>query len=191
MAYIFLLKTWPEDATSTEIEAIRQVMIQDMKILEGIAPESGAYLNEVRSTRPFTMLQLSSIFPILSVAYRLRDTNSIGRNPSLGLTTISSERSRENMTLNRASSFTKVRDQTNGTQTWSAESESVSNLPLPLLVPVSRGARAGRGLSPMSRPGRYGSTTQDNYVVRLTFHPVPRFIFIPPNCLLSTPPLFP
>ena len=38
----------------TEIEAARQLLVRDMKILEGIAPESGAYLNEVRVTRLFT-----------------------------------------------------------------------------------------------------------------------------------------
>ena len=186
MVLTILLKTWEEDANSTEIEAIRQVMIQDMKILEDIAPESGAYFNEVRSTPLFTMPQFSSFF-LLFVAYRLRDTNSIGRNPSSAVTTISSERSSENMTRNRSSSFTKVWDQTNGTQTWSAESESVSNLPLPLLVTISRGARAGGGLSRTSRPGRYGSTTQDNYVVRLTFHLVPRLISS--HHIVSSPPV--
>jgi len=39
--------TWRDGADLTEIEAARQVLIEDMKILEGIAPESGAYLNEV------------------------------------------------------------------------------------------------------------------------------------------------
>jgi hypothetical protein len=36
--------------TVTEIDAARQVLIQDMKILEGLAPNSGAYLNEVRDS---------------------------------------------------------------------------------------------------------------------------------------------
>jgi len=46
---------WEEGASSTEIEARRQYLIQNMKIIEGIAPESGAYLNEVRSlTTPST-----------------------------------------------------------------------------------------------------------------------------------------
>jgi len=40
--------TWRDGANLTEIEAARQLFIQDMKILEGIAPESGAYFNEVR-----------------------------------------------------------------------------------------------------------------------------------------------
>ena len=43
--------TWQEGANLMEIEAARQLFIQDMKILEGIAPESGAYFNEVRVLR--------------------------------------------------------------------------------------------------------------------------------------------
>ena len=39
---------WQDGATLAEIDVARQFLIQDMKILEGIAPESGAYLNEVR-----------------------------------------------------------------------------------------------------------------------------------------------
>ena len=47
LALAALFTTWQDDADLTEIEAARQLLIQDMKILEGIAPESGAYLNEV------------------------------------------------------------------------------------------------------------------------------------------------
>ena len=54
--------TWQEGSNLTEIEAARQLFIQDMKILEGIAPESGAYSNEVRFTHIFTVLRLSSFF---------------------------------------------------------------------------------------------------------------------------------
>ena len=43
-----MIEGWKDGATITEIDAARQVLIQDMKILEGIAPDSGAYLNEVR-----------------------------------------------------------------------------------------------------------------------------------------------
>jgi len=46
--------TWRDGANLTEIEAARQLFIQDMKILEGIAPESGAYFNEVRIPCLFT-----------------------------------------------------------------------------------------------------------------------------------------
>jgi hypothetical protein len=49
LAFVFLSTTWRDVANLTEIEAARQLLIQDMKILEGIAPESGAYFNEVRS----------------------------------------------------------------------------------------------------------------------------------------------
>ena len=51
---------WPEGTNSTEIEAIRQVIIQDMKILEALAPESGAYFNEVRASHIHTILQVLS-----------------------------------------------------------------------------------------------------------------------------------
>ena len=53
LVYMTLGTVWQDGANSTEIEAARQRLIQDMKILEGIAPESGAYLNEVRVRRPF------------------------------------------------------------------------------------------------------------------------------------------
>ena len=39
---------WKDGANVAEIDVARQLLIQDMKILEGIAPDSGAYLNEVR-----------------------------------------------------------------------------------------------------------------------------------------------
>ena len=42
--------TWQDGANLTEIQAARQLLVQNMKILEGIAPESGAYLNEVRES---------------------------------------------------------------------------------------------------------------------------------------------
>ena len=50
LIYTTLGTSWDDGANLTEIEAARQLLIQDMKILEGIAPESGAYLNEVRVT---------------------------------------------------------------------------------------------------------------------------------------------
>jgi len=53
LVYASTSATWQDGANSTEIDAARQRLIQDMKILEGIAPESGAYLNEVRVRRPF------------------------------------------------------------------------------------------------------------------------------------------
>ena len=51
LVYTTLGTGWEDGADSTQIDAARQLLIQDMKILEGIAPESGAYLNEVRTTR--------------------------------------------------------------------------------------------------------------------------------------------
>jgi hypothetical protein len=41
---------WLDGANSTEIAAAREPLIHDMKLLEGIAPESGAYLNEVKNS---------------------------------------------------------------------------------------------------------------------------------------------
>jgi hypothetical protein len=46
LVYTILVTTWPEGANETQIDATRQRLIQDMKTLEGIAPDSGAYLNE-------------------------------------------------------------------------------------------------------------------------------------------------
>ena len=48
LVYTTIGTIWQDGANSTEIQAARQLVVQDMKILEGIAPESGAYLNEVR-----------------------------------------------------------------------------------------------------------------------------------------------
>ena len=47
MAYIVLSATWRDGANSTEIAAAREILLQDSKIVEAIAPESGSYLNEV------------------------------------------------------------------------------------------------------------------------------------------------
>ena len=46
LVYTVLVTTWPEGSDETQIEAIRQRLVQDMKTLEGVAPNSGAYLNE-------------------------------------------------------------------------------------------------------------------------------------------------
>ena len=61
LALAVLFTAWQDGADLTEIEAARQLLIQDMKTLEGIAPESGAYFNEVRVLRLFTVLRLSSL----------------------------------------------------------------------------------------------------------------------------------
>ena len=47
LALVSVGRPWREGTNLTEIEATRQLLIEDMRILEGIAPESGAYLNEV------------------------------------------------------------------------------------------------------------------------------------------------
>ena len=65
LAYVTLGTTWQDGDNLTEIEAARQLLVQNMKILEGIAPESGAYLNEVRVSRLSTIPRLSSFFNIL------------------------------------------------------------------------------------------------------------------------------
>jgi hypothetical protein len=121
--------TWRDGSNLTEIEAARERLIRDMKTLEGIAPESGAYLNEVRVPRLFTIPQLSFFCfkKSSSHARRLRDTNSTGRNPSSVLTTISSEPSSRNTIQTLCSSFTKVSDQTSGMQISSARSDTAPN----------------------------------------------------------------
>ena len=116
---------WQDGANSTEIEAVRQVLIRDMKILEGIAPESGAYLNEVRISRLPTTLQLRSF--LHPVARRLRDTSSTGRNLSSAPTTTSSWTSSVNTTRNLFSLFIKVSGQTGGMKISFARSEAASN----------------------------------------------------------------
>ena len=62
LVYTGIGMTWQEGANLTEIEAARQLFIQDMKILEGIAPESGAYSNEVRVLHLPVVPRLSSFF---------------------------------------------------------------------------------------------------------------------------------
>ena len=66
LAFTTLSTSWRDGASLTEIDAARQVLIQDMKILEGIAPESGTYFNEVRvpclSTDPSTRFFFKILF---------------------------------------------------------------------------------------------------------------------------------
>jgi hypothetical protein len=65
VAYATVGTSWKDGANETEINAARQVVIQDMKILEGIAPDSGAYLNEVGVTsqvRPRPFQRVFSLF---------------------------------------------------------------------------------------------------------------------------------
>ena len=47
LVYATLGTGWTDGANATQIQTARELLVQDMKILEGIAPESGAYLNEV------------------------------------------------------------------------------------------------------------------------------------------------
>ena len=61
MAYTVIGGGWPEGANSTEINAVRQVIMEDMRIIEALAPDSGAYFNEVRAPPIQTMLQVLSL----------------------------------------------------------------------------------------------------------------------------------
>ena len=67
LVYTVLGTGWKDGANSTEIEAARQLLIRDMKILEGIAPESGAYLNEVRVSHPSAVPQRDFSFTLRCV----------------------------------------------------------------------------------------------------------------------------
>ena len=49
LVYVGVDTSWPDGANETEINAARQAFIQDIKVIEGIAPDSGAYLNEVNN----------------------------------------------------------------------------------------------------------------------------------------------
>jgi len=61
LAYTLIATGWREGANSTEIAAVREHFVHDMKTLEGIAPESGAYLNEVKKSHTQIMhIQLVS-----------------------------------------------------------------------------------------------------------------------------------
>ena len=127
LVYTTLGTGWQDGTNFTQIQADRQLLIQDMKIIEGIAPDSGAYLNEVR----FSELDFSPFKKKLTgrVAYvcRLRDTNSTGRSHSSALTSISSAPSSRNTIRNPSSSFMRVLDQRTGTRISSAGSETASN----------------------------------------------------------------
>jgi hypothetical protein len=46
LVYTVVGTGWQDGTNFTQIQADRQHLIQDMKIIEGIAPDSGAYLNE-------------------------------------------------------------------------------------------------------------------------------------------------
>ena len=57
LVYTTLGTSWQDGASLTEINIARQLLIQNMKVLEGISPESGAYFNEVRLPRLSTTLR--------------------------------------------------------------------------------------------------------------------------------------
>lgn len=48
LAFVALSTYWQEGANLTEIEAARRLLVQDMKILDAIAPESGSSSNQVK-----------------------------------------------------------------------------------------------------------------------------------------------
>lgn len=50
LAFVALSTYWQEGANSTEIDAARRLLVQDMKILDDIAPESGSSSNQVRKS---------------------------------------------------------------------------------------------------------------------------------------------
>ena len=125
LAYTVLSTEWRDGANSTEIAAARQLLIRDMKILEAIAPESGAYLNEVNDLNCTSFIVETSL--ISSFYARPRDMNWTGRSPFSARTTTNSEPSSGNTTRNQSSSFTKVSHQTNGTQISSVQSETSSH----------------------------------------------------------------
>ena len=75
LVYATLGTSWQDGANSTQIDTARQLLIQDMKILEGIAPESGAYLNEVRVTLPVRHSHPTLTLPsdwLLRVGFEIR-----------------------------------------------------------------------------------------------------------------------
>ena len=74
LAYTVLSASWQDGANSTEIAAARELLVRDMKLLEAIAPESGAYLNEVKgSTLHYTSNLTSFIFPGLEIRIELEE----------------------------------------------------------------------------------------------------------------------
>lgn len=70
LVYSNIGTSWQDGASLAEIDAARQLLIQEMKILEGIAPDSGAYLNEVGKTY-LVLFFLVSCTP-LGFAIRIR-----------------------------------------------------------------------------------------------------------------------
>ena len=61
LAYVNFGTSWEDGASLAEIDAVRQLLIRSMKILEAIAPDSGAYFNEVRAPHTHTMIQVLSL----------------------------------------------------------------------------------------------------------------------------------
>ena len=110
LVYAAIGTGWRDGANSTEIAAVRQLLVQDMKLLESIAPESGAYLNEVKKSLTPMHSDPTNFF----YYFRLRDMNSTGRNPSLAHTMTNSVRSSGSTTQNHTFSFITVLDQMSG-----------------------------------------------------------------------------
>jgi hypothetical protein len=79
LVYTTLGTGWQDGANSTVIDAARQLLVQDMKILEGIAPESGAYFNEVGNPPP--LLSFFSYTHTLGFAIRIRLEEVLLRSP--------------------------------------------------------------------------------------------------------------
>ena len=125
LVYATLGTGWEDGATETEIQAARQLLIQDMRILEGLAPDSGAYLNEVIFLSSIAAMLPASDSISLFFACRPPDTSSTGRNLSSALITINFYPSNRSTIPTPSSLFTKASDRTGGMPISSAESETV------------------------------------------------------------------
>ena len=129
LAYTVISTIWKDGADSTQIGVARQRFIQDMKTLEGIAPDSGAYSNEVRNLIGHCFFRF-----VHTLSLRLLDMNLTGRNPFLALITINSSPSSRNTIRIPFSSFTKASDQTSGMQALSARPDNIALYPLVLNI---------------------------------------------------------
>jgi hypothetical protein len=95
---------WSEGATTAEINALRAGFKEQMKIIQSIAPDSGAYLNEVSNILVFNATTVDLPHR------RLPHMNLIGKNHYLARTTTNSRPSSTSMILTRFSLSGKVLD---------------------------------------------------------------------------------
>ena len=102
---------WPEGTTSEEIEAIRDSLKSTLATLRALAPESGAYLNEV------SMQGLILRVTVLRSNHRLRHLSRTQRILSSVHTTSSSGLSRQFTTPTICSLSRRVSRRMSGTRT--------------------------------------------------------------------------